>query len=317
MRLPRRRPRPIPARDWPSSIRRRGATVDLRDELKRLADPRRGEQRRASIDVGADRDRNADRRERRRARTGFATRFAAREERLAAQPRLRGFGGCDAPKLGARRRAAILANMEMWRWEPREMGARRIEVNIPDFSVTVSRATRWSTTRASSSASRQTPTPVFSNVMRYVLDQSAWQVPDSIVKKEILPRLGHLESLGYQVKTIGGRVTVRQPPGDDNALGRLAFMFPNEHSVYLHDTPARELFSRRHTRPEPWLRAGRRSHAPRRTRARVAGEPYQRGDRRTGANSLPAAAAADPHRIFHRLRRRGRRSFRRGLMCMA
>ncbi len=44
------------------------------------------------------------------------------------------------------------------------------------------------------------------------------------------------------MKAVGGRVVVRQPPGEDNALGRLAFMFPNDHSVYLHDTPARELF---------------------------------------------------------------------------
>ena len=45
------------------------------------------------------------------------------------------------------------------------------------------------------------------------------------------------------MKTVGGRVVVRQPPGEGNALGRLAFMFPNDHSVYLHDTPARELFA--------------------------------------------------------------------------
>ena len=44
------------------------------------------------------------------------------------------------------------------------------------------------------------------------------------------------------MKTVGGRLTVRQLPGDDNALGRIAFMFPNDHAVYLHDTPARELF---------------------------------------------------------------------------
>jgi murein L,D-transpeptidase YcbB/YkuD len=44
------------------------------------------------------------------------------------------------------------------------------------------------------------------------------------------------------VKTVGGRVTVRQLPGESNALGRFAFMFPNDHAIYLHDTPARELF---------------------------------------------------------------------------
>ena len=58
-----------------------------------------------------------------------------------------------------------------------------------------------------------------------------------------MPRLDHFTRLGYEVKTVGGRTVVRQPPGDDNALGRLAFMFPNDHSVYLHDTPARHLFA--------------------------------------------------------------------------
>ncbi len=146
-------------------------------------------------------------------------------------------------RAASRRLAAILANMEMWRWEPREMGARRIEVNIPDFSVEVFEGDTLIHSARVVVGKPQTPTPVFSNVVRYVLINPSWRVPDSIVKKEILPRLSHFESLGYEVKTIGGRITVRQPPGDDNALGRLAFMFPNDHSVYLHDTPSRELFS--------------------------------------------------------------------------
>ena len=83
--------------------------------------------------------------------------------------------------------------------------------------------------------------------MRYVLINPSWQVPDSIIRKEMLPRLAddpdYLTRHGYEMKTVDGRVTVRQPPGKDNALGRIAFMFPNDHSVYLHDTPARGLFS--------------------------------------------------------------------------
>ena len=63
----------------------------------------------------------------------------------------------------------------------------------------------------------------------------------------MLPRLAadpdYLTRHGYEMKTVDGRITVRQPPGRDNALGRIAFMFPNEHSVYLHDTPARGLFA--------------------------------------------------------------------------
>ncbi|RBP06298.1 murein L,D-transpeptidase YcbB/YkuD [Roseiarcus fermentans] len=142
----------------------------------------------------------------------------------------------------ARERAAILANMEMWRWEPRDMGERRIEVNIPDYSVAVMDGDAVVMSTRVVVGKPDTPTPVFSNVMRYVLINPSWQVPDSIIKKEILPRLDHFARLGYEVKTVGGRVVVRQPPGQGNALGRFAFMFPNDHSVYLHDTPSRALF---------------------------------------------------------------------------
>jgi L,D-transpeptidase YcbB len=142
----------------------------------------------------------------------------------------------------ARQRAAILANMEMWRWEPRDMGERRIEVNIPDFSVAVMEGDETVRQARVIVGKPETPTPVFSSLMRYVIINPSWQVPDSIIRKELMPKLGALSRRGYEVKTVGGRLTVRQLPGDDNALGRIAFMFPNDHAVYLHDTPKRELF---------------------------------------------------------------------------
>ena len=147
----------------------------------------------------------------------------------------------------ARQRAAILANMEMWRWEPRDMGQRRVEINIPDFSVEVREGDAVIHSARVVVGKPKTPTPVFSDVMRYVLINPSWLVPDSIIRKEMLPRLAadpdYFSRHGYEVKTISGRITVRQPPGEDNALGRIAFMFPNDHSVYLHDTPSQELFS--------------------------------------------------------------------------
>jgi hypothetical protein len=148
-----------------------------------------------------------------------------------------------ARRASARERAAILANMEIWRWEPRDMGERRIEVNIPDFSVTVMDGDQMVMSSRVVVGKPDTPTTVFSDRMRYVLINPSWEVPDSIIKKEIAPRLDHFTRLGYEVKTVGGRLLVRQPPGDDNALGRLAFMFPNDHAIYLHDTPARQLFA--------------------------------------------------------------------------
>ena len=136
--------------------------------------------------------------------------------------------------------------MEMWRWEPRDMGERRIEVNVPDFTVAMLEGDSIVHSARVVVGKPDTPTPIFSNVMRYVLINPSWEVPDSIIRKEMLPRLAsdprYLARHGYEVKTVDGRLMVRQPPGEDNALGRIAFMFPNEHAVYLHDTPSQSLF---------------------------------------------------------------------------
>ena len=82
--------------------------------------------------------------------------------------------------------------------------------------------------------------------MKYILVNPIWRVPDSIVRKELAPHLAedpdYLTRRGYQVAEIGGHMFVSQPPGEGNALGHILFMFPNEHSVYLHDTPLRGLF---------------------------------------------------------------------------
>ena len=216
---------------------------DLREELRRLAELTPAARRRAALDLDFD---------------AVNAPLAGGDSIFEADPLIDGRrGGKGARRSGlysaaaqsalagslSRRRVAILANMEMWRWEPRDMGERRIEVNIPDYSVEVLDGDAVIHSARVIVGKAATPTPIFSDAMRYVLINPSWQVPDSIIKKEILPRLSHFESLGYEVKMVGGRIVVRQPPGDDNALGRLAFMFPNEHSVYLHDTPSQQLFS--------------------------------------------------------------------------
>jgi murein L,D-transpeptidase YcbB/YkuD len=143
--------------------------------------------------------------------------------------------------------AAILANMEMWRWEPRDMGAERLEVNVADFSLRVLQGDETVHRARIIVGKPDTQTPIFSNTMRYILVNPSWSVPTSIVRKEMLPKLAedpdYLTRLGYEVTQHGDMISVKQPPGEKNALGRIAFMFPNEHSVYLHDTPARGLFA--------------------------------------------------------------------------
>jgi len=142
----------------------------------------------------------------------------------------------------------LIANMERWRWMPRDMGEERIEVNIPDYTVRVYRGEKIIHQARVIVGKPQTPTPIFSNAMQFLIVNPYWNVPASIIKKEMLPKLkedpDYLKKLGYEViPQKGGGVAVRQPPGERNALGWIKFMFPNEHAVYLHDTPTRNLFA--------------------------------------------------------------------------
>ena len=141
----------------------------------------------------------------------------------------------------------ILANMERWRWLPRDMGQQRIEVNIPDFTVKVMDRDIVTHRARVVVGKPDTPTPIFSKVMQFLIVNPYWNVPPSIIKKEMIPRLAqdpdYLRRLGFEVVHRGNNLIVRQPPGERNALGRIKFMFPNEHSVYLHDTPSRALFA--------------------------------------------------------------------------
>ncbi|MDB5593409.1 MAG: ErfK/YbiS/YcfS/YnhG family protein [Hyphomicrobiales bacterium] len=141
----------------------------------------------------------------------------------------------------------IIANMERWRWMPRDMGEDRIEVNIPDYTVRVYHGDTVVHSARVVVGKPNTPTPVFSDTMRFLIVNPYWNVPPSIIKKEMMPRLAkdptYLQRLGYEVIYRKGQMIVRQPPGERNALGWIKFMFPNDHSVYLHDTPSRALFN--------------------------------------------------------------------------
>jgi murein L,D-transpeptidase YcbB/YkuD len=143
--------------------------------------------------------------------------------------------------------AAIVANMEMWRWEPRVMGEERVEVNVADYSLKVTKGEEVVHRARVIVGKPTTPTAIFSNQIKYLLVNPAWNVPVSIIKKEMLPKLAldpdYLTRAGFEVTQKGDTLTVRQPPGERNALGHILFMFPNEHAIYLHDTPGRSLFA--------------------------------------------------------------------------
>ena len=106
------------------------------------------------------------------------------------------------------------------------------------------------------------------------------------------------------MKTVGGRLTVRQLPGEDNALGRIAFMFPNDHAVYLHDTPSRELFDED---ARAFSHGCIRVEDPLSLAELVLDGSNERVDsganrgevRGRGKDRLPAPPAAHPHRVLH------------------
>ena len=180
-------------------------------------------------------------------RLNYRPAFRSKGGRMVASAVIATMPAAFDPDSTQQTRARIEANMEMWRWEPRELGADRIEINIPDFTLRLYRADRVEDEMRVIVGKPDTATPVFSNKVKYLLINPIWRVPQSIVQKEMLPKAGgdlsNLEGRGFKVKIVGGQVFVEQPPGEANALGRLLFMFPNEHAVYLHDTPPHGLFS--------------------------------------------------------------------------
>ena len=144
--------------------------------------------------------------------------------------------------------AEIVANMERWRWLPRDLGDRYVAVNIPDFSLDVIDHGQVVHHARVVVGKPDHQTPVFSETMKFIIVNPYWNVPLSIVKKEMMPKLAanpsYFADHGYEVVERNGETYVRQPPGDSNALGRIKFMFPNKFSVYLHDTNAKSYFAR-------------------------------------------------------------------------
>jgi murein L,D-transpeptidase YcbB/YkuD len=152
----------------------------------------------------------------------------------------------------SRRNAAdtIIANMERWRWLPRDLGKTHVVVNVPDFTLGVYKddALVWHT-RIVVGKPGNLATPLLSETMKYLTINPTWNVPPSIIRNEYLPALerdpGALERVGLRVSNNpDGSLRVYQPPGERNALGRIRFNFPNQFLVYQHDTPDKKLFAR-------------------------------------------------------------------------
>jgi murein L,D-transpeptidase YcbB/YkuD len=157
----------------------------------------------------------------------------------------------------------LRVNLERARWVLYDPESEFLVVNIAGFELYIVRRgeVAWRTRVQVGRPYRQTP--IFRAEMTYLVVNPTWTVPPTIYRNDILPAVrrdpGYLasrnidafDSRGAAVDPAAADWSARNPPyrlvqrpGPDNALGRIKFMFPNEHAVYLHDTPSRDLFER-------------------------------------------------------------------------
>jgi murein L,D-transpeptidase YcbB/YkuD len=160
--------------------------------------------------------------------------------------------------------------LERLRWTPLMQAPRMIVINIPEFvlrayEVQDGRIRLREQMKVIVGKAMDTRTPLFDEQMRAVEFSPYWNVPPSIARNELVPRLrrdaGHFEREGFEFVGAGaaadtgvsaerldavlaGRLRIRQRPGPRNALGGIKFVFPNRENIYLHHTPSRGLFER-------------------------------------------------------------------------
>lgn len=157
--------------------------------------------------------------------------------------------------------------LERWRWVPHSFSRPPIVVNIPEFRLRAydNRYRPELEMKVVVGKAYRHKTPVFSNEMTHVIFRPYWDVPLSIQRAELVPKIAkdpaYLAANQYQIvnsqrrvvpsaaitpamlaQLRSGQLFIRQIPGDKNALGQVKFLFPNEYNVYLHGTPAKELF---------------------------------------------------------------------------
>ncbi len=157
--------------------------------------------------------------------------------------------------------AKLQVAMEAVRWLPSDLGQRYVFINQPAFQAYYINDGKEQLSMRVVVGSKSNQTYFFQDQIETVEFNPYWGVPQSIIVNEMLPKLradpSYLDRLGYEV-SYGGRkvassqvdwntthsVDVRQPPGGDNALGELKILFPNDHAIYMHDTPSKSFFNR-------------------------------------------------------------------------
>ncbi|HSO47434.1 MAG TPA: L,D-transpeptidase family protein [Rhizobiaceae bacterium] len=165
----------------------------------------------------------------------------------------------------ASKRERVVIAMEQLRWHPRDLGSRHVFINQPAFRARYVEGGATKLDMRVVVGTKANQTYFFHDTIETVEYNPYWGVPQSILVNEFLPKLrqnpAYLDERGYEVTDgKGNRIAssaidwwsfgssvpfdVRQSPGEANALGELKILFPNSHAIYMHDTPARDLFNK-------------------------------------------------------------------------
>ncbi len=161
----------------------------------------------------------------------------------------------------------IVVNMERWRWMPENLGALYVQINIPEFMVYVVKNGKTIQTEKVVVGKPVYATPIFSADLKSIVFNPEWTVPSTIIREDLLPKLRggggffgggssflkqHELNVNYNGKRVDpgsidwnrvnmGAISFTQAPGPKNVLGKVKFLYPNRHSVYMHDTIKRNL----------------------------------------------------------------------------
>jgi len=166
----------------------------------------------------------------------------------------------------------VLLNMDRIKWLPRMRSERYIIVNLPEYMLHYYEYEQETQKLRVIVGDTKHPTPVFSDKISYITLNPYWKLPEGIVKREVVPEMlknpNYLKKQGLEIHTTweedsstvplksidwnryaNGKekfpYRLMQPPGPRNALGKIKFKFPNNFSVYLHDTPSKHLFRKK------------------------------------------------------------------------
>lgn len=151
---------------------------------------------------------------------------------------------------GSKRFKLVQANMDRWRWLPRDLGSQYLITNVPEYQLRLTVNDKiMRTYKTIVGKPGRTATPQLAEQVEGVILNPNWTVPQSIVKGEglgarVLGNPSWANSKGYSAtRGANGYVSVVQGPGPGNALGRMKLDMPNRHAIFFHDTPSRGLFS--------------------------------------------------------------------------